>query len=493
MDIKSEHLYALLQSIEGVVWEADIDMQRFSFISDHVEQITGFSKTEWLNQPGFWETRIHPEDFEVVTKYYDLRNRKIKGCTFEYRMIRADGEIIWVKDNVSSLRLDNGDHIFRGIIIDNTTTERLRALERLEYNILRLSSDFRLPLEDVLLNYLKGLEALFPQMQCSNHQIKNGRVASGLSPSLPAAYISKVIGLQIGENEGSCGTAAATGQQVIVSDIATDKRWFKYRSLALDYQLGACWSNPIINTEGEVIATLAMYYQNPRIPSENELQVMQKATALLRIIIENRQKTEVINEANLLMSQSQELAHFGNWRWDIKQDIVNWSPAMYLIYGLDKKEFKVSSTGYLTMLHPDDLVRVKKVMERVLLNQEEIEFEERIVRPNGELRYLRSWAKLKMDAQGAPLEMIGACLDITEKVIQMQAIEQQNRQLFEIAWMQSHAIRSPLTKIMALVDLLKLIPESNPEKIELLKYLAAAASELDEQIKSINEKAKQAT
>lgn len=219
---------------------------------------------------------------------------------------------------------------------------------------------------------------------------------------------------------------------------------------------------------------------------------MEKATALLRIIMENRQKTEIISEANLLMMQSQELVHFGNWRWDIQQDIVSWSSALYTIYGLDPQNFKATFAGYQERLHPEDRDRVRRTIENVLQSKEDTEFEERIIRPNGEMRYLRSWAKVKTNAQGAPSEMIGACLDITESVSQMQAIEQQNHQLLEIAWMQSHVIRSPLTRIMALIELLKDLPDnSNTEKTELLEHLLTSAYEMDEQVKRINKTAEQ--
>jgi PAS domain S-box-containing protein len=487
-------LFALMNTIDGMVWEADADMQQFVFVSPQVQLILGYPPEEWKRRKGLWESSLHPDDAKIAESYRRFGTTDNKNNLFEYRMTRADGQLVWIKDNISVIHKANGTYHLCGIMFDNTVAERLRALEQLERDVLRLNSDLALPLTDVLFAYLRGLEALFPLMQCSIHRIRNRRLISGVSPSLPPDYVAAVIGLQIGENEGSCGTAAATGRQVIVSDIANDKRWEKYRSLALGYQLRACWSNPVIDAEGTVIATLAMYYQQPKIPSEEELQVMEKATALLRIILENRQKNEIINEAHLLMLQSQELAHFGNWRWDIQEDIVSWSPALYTIYGLDPHEFKATFAGYQERLHPDDRSAIRQTIETVLLTGEDAEFEERIIRPNGDLRYLRSWAKLKKDGQGVPLEMIGACLDITEKVDHIRAIEDRNRQLLEIAWMQSHVIRSPLTKIMALVELIGDTPDTHTaEKNELFGHLLASAQELDEQVRRINEKTEQET
>ena len=430
--MRSDKLYTLLQSIGGIVWEADVHMQKFAFIGDAIQPVLGFSPETWAMSPDFWEGRIHPEDRRVIADYRNLKNLPAKSHVFEYKMIRADGHIAWIKDSVVVIYEGDEPSMLSGVMRDNTLTERLRAQERLESDMLRLNSDLAIPLSDVVSCYLQGLEALFPKMRCSVQRIKNGRFIDGISSSLPDSYVNSIFGLPIGELEGSCGAAASLKQQIIVSDIETNPRWKNYILLAREYDFGACWSTPVINAEGEVMATLAMYYSEPKTPQQEEMRMMERATALLRIILENRQKTEIISEANLLMLQSQELAHFGNWRWDVQQDVVTWSPALYTIYGLDSQSFKATFVGYQELLHPDDRDQVRQCIENVLKTKEDAEFVERIIRPNGEVRYLRSWAKLKSDAQGQPLEMIGACLDVTESVNQMEAIEQQNKLLAEI-------------------------------------------------------------
>jgi PAS domain S-box-containing protein len=456
-----EEFYTLFQSIEGIAWEADTGMQQFTFISDKVEPVLGFSPEVWLNKPGLWEARIHPEDNHIITDYIHLKHQPEKKYSFEYRMIHADDQLVWIKDNVTVIYKDDKPFLLRGIMVDNTITGKLRAQERLESDMLRLNSDLTVSLQKVLCSYLRGLEALFPKMHCSIHRVKNGRLTGGMSPSLPPAYMAAIAGMQIGEYEGSCGAAAISKQQVIVSDIANDARWVKYLHLATEYHLGACWSTPVMDTEGEVMATLAMYYREAKVPYQEEMKVMKRATALLQIILENRQKAEIINEVNLLMLQSQELAQFGNWRWDVQHDIVTWSPALYTIYGLNPTDFKATFAGYQELLHPDDRVQVCEYIENVFKTKVDAQFEERIIRPNGEVRHLRSWAKLKSDADGMPLEMIGACLDVTERVNHMVAIEQQSQQLTEIgeqnarmiktlhALEQSHADNTRMMKVVA--------------------------------------------
>lgn len=486
MKNNSEQLLSLLKSMGGIVWEADSKMRIFNFIGDHDQHILGFPQEMWKETPDFWESRIHPDDIWVLSEYRNLTGSSGEIHFFEYRMMSADENIKWVKDSVALVHGNGFQPILCGVMTETTDLSRLIALEQLEKNVFRLDIDNSL--QDLLLNYLTGLEELFPQMQCSILKIKNGHLYDGIAPSLPASYMANINKLPIGENAGSCGSAAALKEQVIVTDISTDPKWIDYRDLALSHGLKACWSNPVFSTEGEVVATLAMYYRQVKSPSEEELQVMQRATALLQVIIENKQKTAIINDANLLMLQSQELAHFGNWNWDIEHNIVTWSPALYTIFGLNPNQFKGTFEGYLELLHPEDRTRVKKIIENVLSTGEETEFEERIIRPDGDLRYLRSWVKRKTDQNEEIVGLIGACLDNTEKFSKNVAIKKQNKKLREIAWQQSHMIRSPLARIMGLVDLIKNTSIEELSKSELLDYLLISVHELDDQIRNITQK-----
>jgi len=483
-----EHLNNLLQSIEGIVWEADTGMNQFIFINDKVKDILGYSPEYCLDIPGFWEDHIHPDDKSIIKDYHNLITGNANGHTFEYRMIKADGSIVWIRDNIGVVYKNGEPALLSGIMVDCTFTKRLQAVERLESDMLRMNSDLSIPLDRILLSYLAGLEGLFPKLHCAIHRIRNWRLADGLAPSLSVEYLNTISGLVIGKNEGSCGAAAATKQRVIVDDIATHPVWLKYRQLASKYELRACWSNPVLNSDGEVMAVFAMYYHEPKKPTEEEIKVMDRSTALLQIILENRHNTEVINESNMLMLQSQELARFGNWRWDVQHDMVSWSPALYTIYGLNQHNFKATFAGYQELLHPDDRESTYQIISNVLHTGADASFEERIIRPTGEVRYLRSWAKLKKDVNGKPLEMIGACLDITESVTQQKAIEQQNQQLVEIAWMQAHVVRSPLARILSLIELLKTIHDEEDDKDQILQHLEASALELDEQVRLICQK-----
>jgi signal transduction histidine kinase len=113
----------------------------------------------------------------------------------------------------------------------------------------------------------------------------------GAAPRLPDAYNRAVDGLRIGPCAASCGTAAYRGEPVIVEDVATDPLWADFRHLAEDYRFGACWSHPIFSMERKVLGTLAMYYREPRGPSEADREFIAAVAHLAGIAVE-RQRAE---------------------------------------------------------------------------------------------------------------------------------------------------------------------------------------------------------
>jgi signal transduction histidine kinase len=146
----------------------------------------------------------------------------------------------------------------------------------------------------VLDQLMRDLEALTPDAICSVLLLDEDGVhlRHGAAPSLPEAYRRAVDGMSIGPGVGSCGTAAFDNRQVIVSDIATDPLWAEFRKLAARHGLRACWSTPIRCGRGNVLGTFAIYYRNPRHPSAFEMEVIERATHVVRIAIERSMAEE---------------------------------------------------------------------------------------------------------------------------------------------------------------------------------------------------------
>lgn len=426
--ISSRHnFHNLIQTIDGIVWEANAETDEVIFLSEKIEQILGYTTEEWLATPDFWITRIYEADRKRVVAYHRLQTENLANHTLDYRMIKKDGSLVWIQDIVSVIAESGKPRWLRGIMVDVTKTKRLAELNQLERTILEMNAKKTSPIEHLLSIYLEGIEAIFPGMYCSIHQVRNNRLFSWAAPSLPAPYLQAVNNQPIGEYVGSCGSAAFLRKPVITSDIATDREWADYKQLALKHGLRSCWSYPIVNTNDQVTAVLGMYHKAVRKPDHGESMFIDRAGAFLSVILANHYHTELALENALMIQQSQELARFGTWQWDVETNHVTWSDALYDIYGLSQHVFVPSFENYLARIHADDRQRVADIIRNALETREDTVFEERIIRPDNEIRYLRSWGRIVLNPNGSPNKMIGACLDITEPKLAMLSLNELNK------------------------------------------------------------------
>ncbi len=154
-------------------------------------------------------------------------------------------------------------------------------------------------LSDLLEYLVLGIEAFSPENICSILLIENQKLAKGSAPSLPNSYNEKIYGVQIGEGEGSCGTAAAIGKRVIVEDIQTHPYWQKYKEIAREANLAACWSEPIFSSEKKVIGTFAIYRKEVTSPTERDIKIIESAANLASIAIERTISHRRLEESEL--------------------------------------------------------------------------------------------------------------------------------------------------------------------------------------------------
>jgi diguanylate cyclase (GGDEF)-like protein len=120
------------------------------------------------------------------------------------------------------------------------------------------------------------------------------------SPNVPEAVNQVVNGLEIGPQAGCCGAATYTNSLVIAEDIATSPLWAEYKDVALSHGLGACFSMPIRDMQGEAVGAFAVYHPYPKTPSEQDLDNLEAGAHLAGIVFERRRAEE----------QLRRMAHF---------------------------------------------------------------------------------------------------------------------------------------------------------------------------------------
>jgi signal transduction histidine kinase len=104
---------------------------------------------------------------------------------------------------------------------------------------------------------------------------------------------------------------------------------------------------------------------------------------------------------------------------------------MYSIYGVEPGDFRPSFERYLERIHPEDRARAAATVALALMDNRAFSMDERIVRPDGQVRQLRSHGEVVRDENGRPIKMVGACIDVTEQKTSEAALRALTRRLVE--------------------------------------------------------------
>lgn len=123
------HYRSLVESLSAVAWEADANDFTYSYVSPHAEDLLGYSLGDWL-RPGFWSSIVHPEDALWAKAYCDSETAAGRDHSLDYRVIRADGHTLWVRDIVSMIEQGQRS-VMRGLMIDISETKRTEHALRL--------------------------------------------------------------------------------------------------------------------------------------------------------------------------------------------------------------------------------------------------------------------------------------------------------------------------------------------------------------------------
>jgi len=166
-------------------------------------------------------------------------------------------------------------------------------------------------LEEVLVEVITAIERIIPDCIGSIQLIVGGVIRHGAAPHLPVFYNELVGGMPIGEGVGSCGSAAALRRPVIVADVFNHPYWAPYVEVARQAGFAACWSHPVIQADGTVIATFATYYKTTREPTEEELSTILAFAEILRLALgQFRNRQDLLHAKDAAQAASRAKSRF---------------------------------------------------------------------------------------------------------------------------------------------------------------------------------------
>jgi diguanylate cyclase (GGDEF)-like protein/PAS domain S-box-containing protein len=129
----------LVESVQVIVWRADAQTFQFSFVSQQAEQILGYPVQHWVNELDFWANHIHPEDRDRALSFCRKATKEERDHEFEYRMIAADGRVVWFRDIVRVVKKGGATELV-GVMVDITEAKHAEILRLALYKIAETAS-----------------------------------------------------------------------------------------------------------------------------------------------------------------------------------------------------------------------------------------------------------------------------------------------------------------------------------------------------------------
>ncbi|MEO6471194.1 MAG: EAL domain-containing protein [Aeromicrobium sp.] len=137
------------------------------------------------------------------------------------------------------------------------------------------------------------------------------------------------------------------------------------------------------------------------------------------------ERTQALHTERERLAEAQQVGHIGSWEWDVKANTIVWSDELFRLFGLDPTSFVATYDGYLAALHPGDRDAVDAQVKLALSTHEPFALRHRVIRPSGEVRWIRSSGQVALGPDNEPSRLSGTAQDISEAAELEEALAHQ--------------------------------------------------------------------
>lgn len=228
------------------------------------------------------------------------------------------------------------------------------------------------------------------------------------------------------------------------------------------------FDHEITTPSGEIRYTQASY-----IPDVAEGEV-RGFFVLATDISERRRIEKEVEKSQTRLAEAERLARLGSWEWDIPNSRMTCSDGLFAIYGISAEDFEGTyQPEGSKYVHPDDRAMVETEIREAVETGTPVDFEYRIIKPDGRIRRLHSRAELIADEEGHPLRLTGTAQDVTEVRAAAEVLHQTatdlGRRAQELHQLPDHSSRNgdELNRLLT------------PRQIEILSLVAEGLNNAD--------------
>ncbi len=402
---------------------------------------------------------VHPDDLPTVIATWGESIRSSQPYRIEARRRRADGAYRWFEMHGFPLR-DAEGRTTRWYVLDRDIDDQKRAEALLAGEKRFLEMVARgCPMPALLDALCELVEGTIAGARCSVLLLDptSTYLEFGASPGLSSEFMGS-LNTRVNEGaSGPCSMAAYFNEQVISADIATETRWAEsgWCEAALRHGLRACWSTPITSAEGKVLGAFAVYYDQPRTPTPQDLALIEQLKHIASIAVKRTMNDAALRRSEACLAGGQELSLTGSFIWNVVTNRHFWSAGTYRILEYDPSTAATMQMIVARVL-PQDAPLMTQALELAARGQE-FDIECRIRTPGGAVKHLHIVAHGSRDQSGQ-LECIGAVQDVTQQRLSEETLGKVRSELAHVSRITTlgamtasiaHEVNQPLTSIIA--------------------------------------------
>jgi PAS domain S-box-containing protein len=383
--------------------------------SDEMQRIFGYEPGIVVPTVERYMDHIHPDDRERVQEEAKVAARSGNVVTSEHRIVRANGETLWVSEKVDILRNNEGAPVLMlGTTLD--ITERKRAEGKV----------------------LQSEEKYYNLFDYANDSV---------------FIIDPKTRRFIDVNKNAANRLGYTKEELLTKKFDDISIYSPARVKTIMEKLN--------KTGSAVFEAVHIRKDGSEIPVEISSRLIEYGgkkvyQSFVRDITERKLAEEKLQISELNLIEAQRISHLGSWELDLMTNELKWSDEVYRIFEIELKELGASYEAFLATIHPHDREFVNKAYTDSIKNKTPYGIEHRLLMKDGRVKYVHERCETFYDDNEKPLRSIGTVLDITEQK-RLQSSLIRSEKLSSIGTFVAgvaHELNNPLTAVIGYSDML---------------------------------------
>jgi diguanylate cyclase (GGDEF)-like protein/PAS domain S-box-containing protein len=408
---------SLTLAIPGLVWVSD-SYGHVEFNNAQWAQFTGMSQASGLGHG--WLEAIHPSDAAAFRARIPFSLPKNETAQAQMRVRRSDGA--YHRHLLSIRQVQDGKWIGCAIDAQEWLTTELR--DTTQGNILEMvisGAELDLILAELCKAAQRQILGATCTVELADH---SGRgYLRGVSPDLPQEVVEAFRGVGFGQKVGLCGAGGFEKRDIVTTNIATDPAWASWREFLVPFGFQSCWSQPVFDSAGEIIAWFSFYFKEERTPKETEQRDLARLRGLASLAIERVRILEALKESEEHYRHTVEQNPQIPWTSDPKGQILSVSSRWTELTGVSRSD--ALGAGWLQSIHPNDTATTAAIWGESLATGRSLDVNYRIRLRGGAYRWVRARATARLNPNGEILRWYGTVEDVHEQYLASEKLKRQ--------------------------------------------------------------------